>query len=146
MTDDADVVLVGMGTLSTPVRVAIREMRKEGKKVGFVRLRWFRPFPTEELAKALSALQGRRHHRSRLLASARRTTRRRGGDGSPGRLVPGGEPAAGAGFICGLGGREVTAARRAEDDRDVLRGRGRQAAAYDAVDRRAGVRENHGDQ
>src|SRR6267378_2321167 len=47
MTDDADVVLVGMGTLSNPVRVAIREMRKEGKKVGFVRVRWFRPFAAE---------------------------------------------------------------------------------------------------
>src|SRR6058998_2409158 len=54
MTDDADVVIVGMGTLSNPVRVAIREMRKDGKKVGFVRLRWFRPFPAEELAKSLS--------------------------------------------------------------------------------------------
>src|SRR5881275_604442 len=37
MTDDADVVLVGMGTLSNPVRDAIRQMREEGKKVGFVR-------------------------------------------------------------------------------------------------------------
>src|SRR5207253_262666 len=37
MTDDADVVLIGMGTLSNPVRVAIRQMRAEGKKVGFVR-------------------------------------------------------------------------------------------------------------
>src|SRR5213596_1526429 len=44
-TEDADVVLVGMGTLSMPVKVAIRQMRKEGKKVGFVRVRWFRPFP-----------------------------------------------------------------------------------------------------
>src|SRR5512138_37803 len=32
-TDDAEVVLVGMGTLSNPVRVAIREMRKAGRKV-----------------------------------------------------------------------------------------------------------------
>ncbi|HEX9533109.1 MAG TPA: pyruvate ferredoxin oxidoreductase [bacterium] len=53
-TADADVVLVGMGTLSMPVKVAIRQMRKEGKKVGFVRLRWFRPFPAEQLAKTLS--------------------------------------------------------------------------------------------
>ena len=30
-TDDADVVLVGMGTLSMPVKVAIRRMRQEGK-------------------------------------------------------------------------------------------------------------------
>src|SRR5690349_15090637 len=52
-TDDAEVVLVGMGTLSNPVKVAIRQMRKEGKKVGFVRLRWFRPFPAEDLARCL---------------------------------------------------------------------------------------------
>src|ERR1700680_4580520 len=39
MTDDADVVLLGMGTLSISVKVAIRQMRKEGKKVGFVRMR-----------------------------------------------------------------------------------------------------------
>src|SRR5205807_8745499 len=54
MTDDAEVVLVGMGTLSNPVRVPIRQMRKEGKKVGFIRQRWFRPFPGAELAAALS--------------------------------------------------------------------------------------------
>src|SRR2546427_8205149 len=53
-TDDADIVLMGMGTLSTPVKVAIRQMRKQGKKVGFVRMRWFRPFAAEELAKSLS--------------------------------------------------------------------------------------------
>jgi pyruvate ferredoxin oxidoreductase alpha subunit len=53
-TEDADVVILGMGTLSMPTRVAIRKMRKEGKKVGMVRLRWFRPFPGEELAKCLS--------------------------------------------------------------------------------------------
>jgi len=53
MTEDAEVVLLGMGTLSTPVKVAIRKMRAEGKKVGFVRLRWFRPFAGPELAKCL---------------------------------------------------------------------------------------------
>src|SRR3989475_6263412 len=54
MTDDADVVLVGMGTLSTPCKVALRKTRQEGKKVGLVRVRWFRPFAAEELAQTLS--------------------------------------------------------------------------------------------
>jgi pyruvate ferredoxin oxidoreductase alpha subunit len=54
MTEDADIVLMGMGTLSTPAKVAVRKMRDEGKKVGFVRLRWFRPFPAVELSKCLS--------------------------------------------------------------------------------------------
>ena len=34
-------------------RAAIREMRKEGIKVGFVKVRRFRPFPDEELRQAL---------------------------------------------------------------------------------------------
>jgi len=59
MTDDADVVLVGMGTLSNPVRVAIREMRKEGKKVGFVRVRWFRPCRRGACPEPLAVQGGR---------------------------------------------------------------------------------------
>jgi pyruvate ferredoxin oxidoreductase alpha subunit len=54
MTDDADVVLVGMGTISLSLKVAIRNMRQQGKKVGLVRLRWFRPFPTDRLVAALA--------------------------------------------------------------------------------------------
>ncbi|MBI1846642.1 MAG: pyruvate ferredoxin oxidoreductase [Candidatus Rokubacteria bacterium] len=54
MTEDADVILIGMGTISLPLKVAIREMRAKGKKVGLVRLRWFRPFPTDRLVAALS--------------------------------------------------------------------------------------------
>jgi pyruvate ferredoxin oxidoreductase alpha subunit len=45
---------VGMGTLSLPVRVAIRRMREQGKKVGFLRIKFFRPFATEEVREALS--------------------------------------------------------------------------------------------
>jgi pyruvate ferredoxin oxidoreductase alpha subunit len=54
LTEDAEIILVGMGTISLPIKVAIREMRARGKKVGLVRLRWFRPFPTDRLVAALS--------------------------------------------------------------------------------------------
>src|SRR5262249_1313206 len=54
MADDADIILVGMRTISLSLKVAIREMRAKGKKVGLVRLRWFRPFPTDKLVAALS--------------------------------------------------------------------------------------------
>src|SRR5947208_2399230 len=57
MADDAEVILIGMGTISLPIKVAIREMRAKGKKVGLIRLRWFRPFPFERLVKALSGAQ-----------------------------------------------------------------------------------------
>jgi pyruvate ferredoxin oxidoreductase alpha subunit len=107
MTDDADVVILGMGTLSNPVRVAIREMRKEGKKVGFVRLRWFRPFPSEELAKTLSRFKAvgvidrdfslGAPYSSGVVATEVRAA-----------LYPVVDRPPVIGFICGLGGREVT--------------------------------------
>src|SRR5215468_10513607 len=54
MTEDAEIILVGMGTISLPFKVGIRNMRAQGKKVGLVRPRWFRPFATDRLVKALS--------------------------------------------------------------------------------------------
>jgi pyruvate ferredoxin oxidoreductase alpha subunit len=107
MTEDAEVVLMGMGTLSLPVKVAIRNMRREGKKVGLIRLRWFRPFPYEPLARALRK------------AKAIGVIDRDYSMGSPfGSGVVANEVRAAlynadhrpplVGFICGLGGREVT--------------------------------------
>ncbi|MGA8222492.1 MAG: hypothetical protein WB780_12625 [Candidatus Acidiferrales bacterium] len=106
MTEDADVVLVGMGTLSTPVKVAIREMRQHGKKVGFVRVRWFRPFAAEELAKSLGRFKAvgvidrdfslGSPYLSGVLATEVRTA-----------LYPTAKRPPVIGFICGLGGREV---------------------------------------
>jgi pyruvate ferredoxin oxidoreductase alpha subunit len=53
MTDDADIVLVGLGSVAMPGRTAVRRLREQGHKVGYVTLRWFRPFPTEELRACL---------------------------------------------------------------------------------------------
>ena len=106
-TEDADVVLIGMGTLSNPVRVAIRQMRQEGKKVGFVRMRWFRPFAAEELAATLGRFKAvgvldrdfslGSPYRSGVLATEVRAA-----------MYPAPNRPPIVGFICGLGGREVT--------------------------------------
>ncbi len=53
MTDDAEVVLIGIGTVASPGRTAVRRLREQGHKVGYVNLRWFRPFPTVELRESL---------------------------------------------------------------------------------------------
>jgi len=53
MTDDADTILIGLGTVCAPGRTACRRLREKGEKVGFVSLRWFRPFPTLELRESL---------------------------------------------------------------------------------------------
>src|SRR2546427_4701996 len=107
MTDDADVVLVGMGTLSTPCKVAIRKMRQEGKKVGLVRVRWFRPFAAEELAKCLGRFSAvgiidrdfslGSPYLSGVLATEVRAA-----------MYPTAKRPPMLDFICGLGGREVT--------------------------------------
>ncbi|HJX09388.1 MAG TPA: pyruvate ferredoxin oxidoreductase [Candidatus Binatia bacterium] len=54
MTDDAEAVLIGAGTVAAPARTAVRRLRAKGQKVGYVNLRWFRPFPTVELRECLS--------------------------------------------------------------------------------------------
>ena len=54
MTEDADYVLFGMGSLALPTKVMVRRLRDRGEKVGFVRLKWFRPFPDEELTEILT--------------------------------------------------------------------------------------------
>jgi pyruvate ferredoxin oxidoreductase alpha subunit len=53
MTDDAEVVLLGMGTVAMPARTAVRRLREKGERVGYINLRWFRPFPTAELRESL---------------------------------------------------------------------------------------------
>ena len=55
MTEDAEIIIVGMGTLALPVRVAIRQLREAGRKIGFLRVKFFRPFPTEEVRDALAS-------------------------------------------------------------------------------------------
>ncbi len=107
MMDDAEIALVGMGTLAMPVKVAVRKMREQGKKVGFVRVRWFRPFPTEELQEALSGVHavgvidrdygfGSAFHAGVLAGDLRSA------------LYPMQDRPKVVSMIAGLGGREVT--------------------------------------
>ena len=107
MTEDADVVLVGMGTLSLPLKVTVRRLREQGKKVGFVRVKWFRPFPAPELQAALSKFKaigiidrdyslGAPQNGGVLYTEIRSALY----DVTPRPPM--------IGFICGLGGREVT--------------------------------------
>lgn len=51
--DDAEVVVVTMGSLTGLVRDVVEEMRGNGKKVGLLKLRTFRPFPVEDIRNAL---------------------------------------------------------------------------------------------
>ena len=48
-TEDADYIMITVGSISGLVREVVDELRAEGKKVGNVKLRFLRPFPEEEL-------------------------------------------------------------------------------------------------
>jgi pyruvate ferredoxin oxidoreductase alpha subunit len=52
--DDAELALVLIGSSAGTAKAAVDMLRAEGKKVGLIKIRVFRPFPGEELARALS--------------------------------------------------------------------------------------------
>jgi pyruvate ferredoxin oxidoreductase alpha subunit len=51
--EDADTAIVILNSAAGTTKVAIDELRKQGKKVGLLRPRLFRPFPWQEMAAAL---------------------------------------------------------------------------------------------
>ncbi len=48
-TEDADVVLVALGSMCGTAKYVVNKMRQEGKKVGVVKIVSYRPFPAEQL-------------------------------------------------------------------------------------------------
>lgn len=103
-SDDAEVLLLTMGSLSGSVKEVVDEYRDHGERVGLVKVRTFRPFLAKELAEALSN------------AKAVAVLEKDFSPGSTGALF---SDLSGAlanakksplllNFICGLGGRDVS--------------------------------------
>lgn len=51
--EDADTVLVCMGSMAGTAKHTVAQLRKQGKKVGLLRIISFRPFPKDEVAESL---------------------------------------------------------------------------------------------
>jgi pyruvate ferredoxin oxidoreductase beta subunit len=47
--EDIETLLVTMGSITTAARRAVDKLRKDGEKIGLLKLRFLRPFPIEEL-------------------------------------------------------------------------------------------------
>jgi pyruvate ferredoxin oxidoreductase alpha subunit len=105
---DAEIVLVTSGTITSTARHVVNELRENGEKVGLVKVRMFRPFPTDALRRALTGIP--------QVAVLDRNI-------SPGHSgifaeeiraalydVPAGQRPTIHGYIVGLGGRDVTPA------------------------------------
>ena len=52
-TDDADYILITLGSISGLVREIVDSLRDMGERVGLLRIRYMRPFPNEEIADAV---------------------------------------------------------------------------------------------
>lgn len=58
MMEDAEYAILLIGSTAGTAKAAIKAMRAEGKKVGLIKIRAFRPFPTEDIAEALKRVKG----------------------------------------------------------------------------------------
>ena len=114
--DDADIVIVAMGSLAMEAKIALGTLRDEGHKVGLLGLRVFRPFPKAALAKALE--------KARLIVVFDKNISY-GSEGATcseikSALYGSQSKAAIRNFIVGLGGRDVKARELADAVRSVL--------------------------
>jgi pyruvate/2-oxoacid:ferredoxin oxidoreductase alpha subunit len=102
--EDADLILLTMGTMGSDAKIAVDNLRKEGAKVGSARIRVFRPFPTEEIGKFANQAQMLttidRHISFGMEGFLATETKASLFNKKDKPLV--------AGFIAGLGGRDVT--------------------------------------
>ena len=53
MVEDAEIVLVTAGSITSTTRMVVRDLRKQGHKIGLLKIRLFRPFPVEAARDAL---------------------------------------------------------------------------------------------
>ncbi len=102
-TEDADTVVVCMGSMAGTVQHVVHQLRSDGKKVGIARVVAFRPFPQREIAEVLK--------NARTVAVIDRVS----GMGSFGPLYEevlasmriSGSNANAYSFVAGLGGRDI---------------------------------------
>ena len=57
MSEDAEVIVVTEGSMTSTARVAIKSLRQAGHRVGLLKLRLFRPFPVAAVQKALRGVK-----------------------------------------------------------------------------------------
>lgn len=104
MCDDAEEILVVLGSAAGAVRQVVNELRATGRKAGMLKITSFRPFPVEEIRAALSSAKrvGVIDRNSNLgsvwnpVASEIRSAMQ----GRCGMKI--------VDYICGLGGRDLT--------------------------------------
>ena len=52
-TEDAEIIFVAMGSICSTLRIMVDQLRKQGEKVGLLKVRTYRPFPAETINEAV---------------------------------------------------------------------------------------------
>lgn len=104
-TDGAEVILIAMGAVAGTIKDAVDRLRENGKKVGFVKIRCYRPFPHEDIYEAI------REAKVVAVLDANFSMGSEGAVGMDLKAMLYGRPEAPLvmDVIAGLGGREVNA-------------------------------------
>jgi pyruvate ferredoxin oxidoreductase alpha subunit len=101
-TDDAEVVVVALGSVLGTIEDVIDEMRDEGHKIGALAIKCFRPWPADEVRAALQAAK-------RVIVLEKAFAVGAGGIvGQNTRLALTGLPIEVNDVVAGLGGRPIT--------------------------------------
>jgi pyruvate ferredoxin oxidoreductase alpha subunit len=101
-TDDAEVVVVALGSVLGTIEDVIDEMREEGHKIGALAIKCFRPWPADEVRAALQAAK-------RVIVLEKAFAVGAGGIvGQNTRLALTGLPIEVNDVVAGLGGRPIT--------------------------------------
>jgi len=53
--DDADIIILAMGSVASQARTVLKKLRQKGLKVGLVSLKLFRPYPAKQLRELLKS-------------------------------------------------------------------------------------------
>jgi pyruvate/2-oxoacid:ferredoxin oxidoreductase alpha subunit len=106
--DDAELVLVTSGTITSTARTVVDARRSEGQRIGLAKVRLFRPFPTAQLRALLRGC-------GRIAVLDRNVSPGHGGifaEELRSALydLPADERPTVFGYVLGLGGRDVTPA------------------------------------
>jgi pyruvate ferredoxin oxidoreductase alpha subunit len=100
--DDAETVVVALGSVLGTIEDVVDELREQGVKIGVVGIRCFRPYPLEEVRAALG-------HARRVVVVEKAFAVGVGGIvGQNVRLALSGLPATVYDVVAGLGGRPIT--------------------------------------
>jgi len=108
--DDAETAIVAMGSICGTAKDAIDEMRDGGKKAGLLKIRVFRPFPSEEIAQALGKVKRVAVLDKNISLGAKGALALEVKDALYGSGIPVKD------YILGLGGRDV----RTKDIREIV--------------------------